>query len=556
MRNIQKHIVIILIINLFTFNLYSQYWNFSVGDTLSDYYGYNSIPTIKALLVHDTVLYVAGDVTSAGSLQCDNLLKWNGTNWSTVSSGGSGAGSIYCIETYANQLYRGGGDYNIGGISGLEKIARHNNTNWTWLINNVVPNYAVYCMKEYNSKLYFGGQFLQIGPSTINGVASWDGSNFDRIFERTFWGYAIRSMEVFNGELYFGGNTLGIINIGGDTINHMGIYRYDGTTCYDVGEADLYTVWALVTDTFNNFLYVAGDFATTVPSCPYGLYRIAKWDGYKWYNLLEGTNDGISELEVYRGELYAGGAFTQAGGKICEYMARWNGEEWFPLDTNVIAWGGPMDVFNDELYVGGAFVTLIDTVYGIGRWFMPDTSCSYLQPLVHSLKNGALQDTFYLVNDTVTVQFYNNNAYVDSWSWDFGDSGADTIKDPSYIYTDTGVYNVELVVSHGSCIDTASKTVTVLLGTGININKIDEETGFKLYPNPTSGILYIEFLFSFTQSLKGDSLEIQIVDTKGKVVLNNKVMLRNSKYDIDISGLPNGVYFVKIGEQAAKFVKE
>ncbi len=410
-------------------------------------------------------------------------------------------------------------------------------------------------MKTYNSKLYFGGPFSQLIPE-IYSVTCWDGNSYERIFERSFWGYTIMAMEVFNNELYFGGHTLGIVKFGGDTIDYAGIYKYDETDCYDVGQANMLTVRTMTVDTFNNFLYVAGDFVANVPSCPNNLYKIAKWDGYKWYNLLGGTNDGIGGLKMYRGELYAAGGFTLAGGKSCSGIARWIGNEWFPLDTNVTGEAYPMEVFDDELYVGGLFVNTqtTDTFY-LGRWYMPpDTTCNYLQPIVHSLENGALQDTFYIINDTVTVQFYNNNAYVDSWSWNFGDLGTANTKDPNHIYTDTGIYNVELIVTHGSCVDTANTTLTVLLGTGMGNNEI-KEIGFKLYPNPTTNTLFVEMT---PKSPKGDlkNKNLQIIDIKGKVVLSTSLRGQSPKQSVDISDLPNGVYFVKIGKQTERFVKE
>jgi hypothetical protein len=48
--------------------------------------------------------------------------------------------------------------------------------------------------------------------------------------------------------------------------------------------------------------------------------------------------------------------------------------------------------------------------------------------------------------------------------------------------------------------------------------------------------------------------EIQILDITGKTILN--VIANEAKQSIDISGLENGIYFVKVGSQTKKFIKK
>ncbi len=48
--------------------------------------------------------------------------------------------------------------------------------------------------------------------------------------------------------------------------------------------------------------------------------------------------------------------------------------------------------------------------------------------------------------------------------------------------------------------------------------------------------------------------ELQILDVKGKVVHKSKI--DSNKLSIQIEDLAKGVYFVKIGEQTEKFVKD
>ncbi len=49
-----------------------------------------------------------------------------------------------------------------------------------------------------------------------------------------------------------------------------------------------------------------------------------------------------------------------------------------------------------------------------------------------------------------------------TYSWDFGDGGSSTVKNPSHTYTGTGTYNVMLTVSNGKCSGKVSHPVIVL----------------------------------------------------------------------------------------------
>ncbi|HRP34111.1 MAG TPA: T9SS type A sorting domain-containing protein [Agriterribacter sp.] len=67
-------------------------------------------------------------------------------------------------------------------------------------------------------------------------------------------------------------------------------------------------------------------------------------------------------------------------------------------------------------------------------------------------------------------------------------------------------------------------------------------TGFEevdaLYPNPTTGKVYITF------SKPLDNAVIQILDVNGKVI--QKVKGRGTRLEFDLSGQPGGTYFILI----------
>jgi gliding motility-associated-like protein len=56
------------------------------------------------------------------------------------------------------------------------------------------------------------------------------------------------------------------------------------------------------------------------------------------------------------------------------------------------------------------------------------------------------------------VQFTDLTSPSDRWSWDFGDGiGTSTTQNPSYIYTDTGVFSIRLIAWNNGCADTLTK---------------------------------------------------------------------------------------------------
>ncbi len=59
--------------------------------------------------------------------------------------------------------------------------------------------------------------------------------------------------------------------------------------------------------------------------------------------------------------------------------------------------------------------------------------------------------------DTLVVFSDGSNGNVTDWFWDFGDGSTSTEQNPDHIYTDTGYFTVQLIVSSNGCYDTISK---------------------------------------------------------------------------------------------------
>ena len=64
--------------------------------------------------------------------------------------------------------------------------------------------------------------------------------------------------------------------------------------------------------------------------------------------------------------------------------------------------------------------------------------------------------------DQYTRSFTDLSIGATSWFWDFGDGTSSTSQNPSHSYTNTGLYNVTLTVTNGSCSDNVVHSVNIV----------------------------------------------------------------------------------------------
>ncbi len=519
MKQLQT-IFLTLFFTLSTLMFYAQTWNVDFNNIDSLWAGGGvQINSFKNEI--DSFLYIGGVFQKVNTTTVNGIIKWDSTNWSSYGNGITiYSGTVECIAVYNNELFIGGGFWEVDNKPNTKYLGIWDGIGWHGASINA-PDWDVYDFKNYDNKLFVAGNFSKFGTTVFDKIVSYDGTNWLNVGSMGMW---VRALEVFNGELYAGG--------------YFGLRKYlGGTSWEDVAGEPNGWVYELKTDTFNNFMYAGGDFLTiddTVIS-----YGAAMFDGFKWNSMGAYLNCAVYEqaMAIYRGDLYAGGCMdTLFNGLPVNYITRWDGTKWDTLGCGANNAVSALEVYKDELYVGGHFTEIGgQTAYGLARWYVPDTGCNYIKPRVF-----ALADTFYLSGGTADVQFYNNNAYVDSWQWDFGDTGTDTIQNPLHTYTDTGIYNVTVTVTHDSCVKTANKTITVLNSTGM-INFKAETLNFKLYPNPT------EENFTVETCIPGNKNGvIKIYGIKGELLKKYKLNKGSNRTIVHTSGWSKGVYICKL----------
>ncbi len=84
------------------------------------------------------------------------------------------------------------------------------------------------------------------------------------------------------------------------------------------------------------------------------------------------------------------------------------------------------------------------------------------------------------------------------------------------------------------------------------VNELLNSEQITIYPNPSNGNLIIE-----SKILK-DVVELQITDGMGREIRNEKLIFKNAKAEMNISGLQKGIYFLRIttekGTVSKKFI--
>ena len=86
-----------------------------------------------------------------------------------------------------------------------------------------------------------------------------------------------------------------------------------------------------------------------------------------------------------------------------------------------------------------------------------------------------------------------------------------------------------------------------------SINDNTSINGFNFYPNPAED--YIEISISDIGASPISSRKVQIFDILGIEVMFESIHTMTLSHRINVSGLPTGVYYIKIGDRVEKFLK-
>jgi PKD repeat protein len=153
-----------------------------------------------------------------------------------------------------------------------------------------------------------------------------------------------------------------------------------------------------------------------------------------------------------------------------------------------------------------------------------------------------------------------------TYLWDFGDGVTSTLQFPTHTYAIPDIYNVCLTItdSQGSpCTSTYCDTVdaramdpmhqiNVFNPNGVGIDE-NGSTSFSLFPNPVSDYLVLNTAENFQENIM-----VSIYTIAGQLIESKRY--QHGTVMMDVSGISDGVYFIKIEDNVKsatrKFIKK
>ncbi|MCK9369102.1 hypothetical protein M0R04_04040 [Candidatus Dojkabacteria bacterium] len=134
--------------------------------------------------------------------------------------------------------------------------------------------------------------------------------------------------------------------------SNNGIIYWNGTSWNTMGAGVNGTVSAIAISGSN--VYAGGAFTEAGENS--NVNRIAYWNGSTWNALGSGVNNTVSAIAISGSNVYVGGTFTLAGGVTnTARIAYWNGSTWNAMGTGANGDVKAIDISGSNIYVAGNF---------------------------------------------------------------------------------------------------------------------------------------------------------------------------------------------------------
>lgn len=309
---------------------------------------------------------------------------YNGTSWTPSNEGGgatvSGYKTAQGINSYVESAAVFGGDLYLGGsfssfleIPNTEFIVRYDGTNFHSI--NAGLDGRVEEMIVYGGELIFSGTFREVqGDTQLRRIARFDGTNFNDLGGRNCGFAWVADFAIYSGDLIIAGCEL-------IAPSNQYVYSWNGTTVSSInfGTGNLVTSGAL--EVFGGELYLGGSFTNGagIAAADY----IAKWNGTTFSDVGGGLNNAVSDMEVYAGNLYVAGNFTNAGGDpSADYITYWDGAGYNSLGGGVNGNVNLLSLYDSKLHLSGGFTDADGlTVSQSATWNGTTFETTFLPPI-------------------------------------------------------------------------------------------------------------------------------------------------------------------------------
>lgn len=270
----------------------------------------------NAFMFYNNEFYVGGSFWNAGGLPNTKMIaKWNGSQYQSVYTGTTTGNYIHCMCVYNGDLYVGGKFSMIGGVA-VNDIAKFNGTNWSSMsggLGGFIPE--AFSMTVFNNELYVAGAFDLVGGIPAHNIARWNGTQWDSVGTGLDdVAQSITYQSLFN-KLFVGG---GFTTAGG--IPAKGVAVWDGSNWASTGYDFDCNVLSLCV--YHDEVYAGGCFQKIGND---SITALAKWDFIHWDTVGIGAtvfNNTVDALHVWKDTLYAGGYMDSIGNLKVNHIAK------------------------------------------------------------------------------------------------------------------------------------------------------------------------------------------------------------------------------------------
>lgn len=322
--------------------------------------------------VHNKLIVSSKGTSVVGSTYIRGIASWDGIKWDSLSGGinthnktimpNNPAGIVGVSIEYNGKLLVGGYFSSMGYINNTG-LSLWDGTKWDSLPKRAFrfdKQVTVNGFLKKGGLLYIVGQFDTIAGQPANGLATWDGINFNPIplpiSIATASDFYISSIVEFQNEIYICG---GLFNIG-TTGGARDVYKFNGTTWVSTTGTGFYGsfdgIGKLIV--YNNELYGGGHMSTSTGNPG---NNIIKWNGTGWQDVGFGNTPsfiGIEQMLVYHNQLWVIGWFTKVANMPASNIAIYDGNNWCSLADTFQNKALSAAIYRDTIYVAGGFTKI------------------------------------------------------------------------------------------------------------------------------------------------------------------------------------------------------
>lgn len=319
--------------------------------------------------VHSKLIVSSKGTSTVGNLYIRGIASWNGVKWDSLTGGinthnkvimPNNPAGIAGVGIEYNGKYLVGGFFSSMGYINSTGLSLWDGTKWDSLPKRAFrfdQPVTVNAFLKKGGLLYIAGQFDTIAGQPANGLATWDGVNFNPIplpiDVATASDFFISSIVEYQNEIYVCG---GLFNIGTNG-SARDIYKFNGSTWVSTTGTGFYGsfdgIGRLIV--YNNELYGCGHLTAANGNAG---NNIIKWNGTNWTDVGFGNTPSfinIQQMLVYHNQLWVFGVFDKVANSNASNIAMYDGTNWCVLPDTFDNQVNSATIYNDTIYVGGGF---------------------------------------------------------------------------------------------------------------------------------------------------------------------------------------------------------